>query len=45
MNLHRHVAIKHKKGDELLNEIFQSTPKLDKENTNSSFLFNEAMLD
>ena len=44
-NLRSHVAIEHNKEDELLNEILQSTPKLDKENTNSGFVFNEAMLD
>ena len=45
MNLRSHEDIEHNKEDELLNEILQSTPKLDKEKTNSSFVFNEAMLD
>ena len=45
MNLSSHVAIEHNEEDEILNVILGSAPNLEKDSTNSSFVFNEAMLD
>ena len=40
MNLRCHVAIEHNEEDEVLNVILGSAPNLEKDSTNSSFVFN-----
>ena len=44
-NLSSHVAIEHNEEEEVLNVILGSASHLEKDSKNSSFVFNEAMLD
>ena len=44
MKLSSHKAIEHNEEDEILNMVLHSTPKLDKESKDYSFVFHELTL-